>query len=159
MTSPHRRSLELLATWFGLGRAPRAPGTVGTLGAIPLVWAMSQLEPMRYLYAAFAFAVFAIVVAHAYEIEIAKTHDSQEIVIDEVAGFLVTMAWIPFTWTWVILGFVVFRIFDAWKPFPISLMDRRIKGGVGTVADDLAAGIVANVILQYLLQHHVGGLG
>ena len=150
MKPTHRRSLHLLATWFGCGLSPKAPGTVGTLGAIPLVYLAGRWGEMPYLYFSFAFAVFAIIVAHAYEVEIATSHDQSEVVIDEVAGFLVTMAWLPFDWKWVGLGFVVFRVFDAVKPFPISWMDRRIKGGVGVVADDLAAGIISSVILQYV---------
>jgi phosphatidylglycerophosphatase A len=158
MNSIQKRSLNLLATWFGCGLSPRAPGTVGTLGAIPLLWLMQRLPEMQYLYATVGFTVFAIVVASVYELEIAKSHDQPEVVIDEVAGFLVTMAWLPFNWTYVILGFVLFRFFDALKPFPISYLDRHIEGGVGVVADDIAAGVICNIILQYLFNHHLWGL-
>jgi phosphatidylglycerophosphatase A len=155
MSPFHRRSLRVLATWFGCGLAPWLPGTAGTLGAIPLVWFFLRMGQMQYLYASFAFAVFAILVSQLYEIEVAGAHDTPELVIDEVAGFLVTMAWLPFDWRWVGLGFVLFRFFDMLKPFPISWVDRRIEGGVGAVADDLLAGIVSNIILQYLFQNHL----
>lgn len=158
MTARHRFSISLLATWFGCGRSPWAPGTVGTLGAIPVVWLFQRWGDMPYMYATFAFTVFAIMVAHLYEMEIAKEHDLPEVVIDEVAGFLVTMVWLPMTWQWVALGFVVFRIFDALKPWPISWLDKHIQGGVGVVADDLAAGIVSSILLQYAYQNHLWGL-
>ena len=155
MSPLHLRSLTLLARWFGCGLFPKTPGTIGTLGAIPLVWAFARLGPMNYLYATFAIVVFSIVVAHIYETEVATGPDAPELVIDEVAGFLVTMAWVPFTWPWVLMSFMLFRFFDMLKPFPISWIDRRVEGGLGAVADDLAAGVICNIILQYLLQHHV----
>lgn len=148
-----QRLIKILATWFGCGLAPQAPGTVGTLGAIPLVMAFSYLNTLHYMIATVTFAVLAIFVAHLYELmNGAGQHDRQEIVIDEVAGFLVTMTWVPLDWRYLLVGFVVFRFFDALKPFPISYIDRNIKGGVGVVADDLVAGILSNIILQALLQ-------
>lgn len=158
LTSRHRLAVTWLARWFGCGLAPKAPGTVGTLGAIPLVWVFTHLGQLEYLYATFAFVVFSIIVSSVYELEIAEAHDQPELVIDEVAGFLVTMAWVPFTPAWIALGFVLFRFFDMLKPFPISWIDRKVEGGVGAVADDLAAGVVCNVILQYLLQHQILGI-
>jgi phosphatidylglycerophosphatase A len=62
------------------------------------------------------------------------------------------MAWVPFSWTYVILGFALFRLFDIWKPFPISYIDKKIGGGVGCVGDDLVAGILGNIILQVILK-------
>lgn len=78
--------------------------------------------------------------------------DPSEVIIDEVAGFLIAMAWLPSSWVYVILAFILFRILDIFKPFPISMMDRKIKGGVGIMADDMMAGIVTNVVLQILFQ-------
>lgn len=153
MTALHQRSLKLLATWFGCGYAPKAPGTAGTLGAIPLVYLFSSFSELKYLSVTICFAGFSILVAHLYETIIAPdTHDASELVIDEVAGFLVTMALVPFTVKWVIAGFVIFRIFDMLKPFPISYIDKKVLGGVGAVADDLLAGILSNIVLQVLLQ-------
>ena len=146
-----QRLIKILATWFGCGLAPKVPGTFGTLGALPLVWAFSFFDPMHYMLATVTFAVIAIFVAHLYEVMTGQ-HDSGEVVIDEVAGFLVTMTWTPFAWKYVIVGFALFRFFDVLKPFPISYFDRNIKGGVGIVADDLVAGILSNIILQALLQ-------
>ncbi len=78
-------------------------------------------------------------------------HDSQEVVIDEVVGYLVAFTWLPMNWTSVVTAFVLFRALDIVKPFPISWLDRKVKGGLGTVVDDLAAGLVANIILQAVL--------
>ncbi|MBX3021049.1 MAG: phosphatidylglycerophosphatase A [Bdellovibrionales bacterium] len=154
MTPLHRYSLKILATWFGCGHAPKVPGTIGTLGAIPLVWWFSSFSELKYLVVTLCFAGFAIMVAHLYEMEIAGgEHDSPELVIDEVAGFLVTMALVPFTWSWVLLGFVLFRALDMLKPFPISYVDKKVLGGVGAVGDDLLAGVIANLILQVILQN------
>jgi phosphatidylglycerophosphatase A len=98
--------------------------------------------------ATIVFIVFAIIVSQLFE-SFNGEHDSSCIVIDEVAGFLVTMTWVPLEPQFWLAGFVLFRIFDMLKPFPISVLDRRIKGGLGTVIDDVAAGLVANVILQF----------
>lgn len=130
------------------------PGTFGTLGAIPLVWIFIRLGEMNYLFATLCFVVLSIWVAHLYESEIAGAHDTPEVVIDEVAGFLVAMAWIPFTLKWIGVAFFLFRLFDILKPFPISWVDRKVLGGVGAVADDLLAGIASSVILQFLVQHY-----
>jgi phosphatidylglycerophosphatase A len=143
--------IKLLATWFGLGRAPKAPGTFGTVGAIPVVFAFGFFGEMGYMAATVAFSALSIWVAQMYEDFIVEEHDCPEFVMDEVAGFLVAMTWVPFTFSTVLIGFALFRLFDAVKPWPISWCDRKIPGGVGTVADDLVAGIVTNVILQVIL--------
>lgn len=147
-----KKAVAWLATWFGCGLSPRGPGTVGTLGALPVVYLLQRLGAMPYLMATLLFAVIAVLVSQFYEDLWAQQHDPQEIVIDEVAGFLVAMTWLPFSGSWVALAFVIFRFFDILKPFPISWIDQNIKGGVGTVADDLLAGIFTNVLLQVLLQ-------
>lgn len=154
MTPTKNTAIKFLATWFGLGLSPVVPGTMGTVGAIPLAWAFMQLGEVRYLFLSFCFVGFAIWIAHLYETEVVVgEHDRPELVIDEVAGFLVTMALAPFTWSAVGLGFVLFRAFDMIKPFPISYVDRKVLGGLGAVADDLLAGIFAGIVLQYVLQH------
>lgn len=151
MERPQLKTLvEWLATWFGLGRMPFVPGTFGTLGAFPLVCAFAWLGPLQYMIATIVFVVFSIFVAHAFE-SFHGEHDSSCIVIDEVAGFLVTMTWVPLTPLYWLAGFLLFRFFDMVKPFPIRELDRRIEGGLGTVVDDIAAGLVANVILQFWL--------
>lgn len=140
----------LLATAGGLGKAPFAPGTFGTLGGIPFVLALSYANSVLALLGAFAIVIAAIFIAESYQSG-KEGHDRQEIVIDEVAGFVVTMALIPLTPQTCIAGFILFRILDATKPWPISKLDQKIKGGVGVVVDDVAAGLIANVILHILI--------
>ncbi len=148
--------INILGTWFGCGKSPRAPGTVGTIGALPLVWALSFAGEVPYMAVTFLFAVASILVAQKFEDEFGQgRHDLPEFVMDEVAGFLVTMTLVPFTWQFVLVGFVIFRILDALKPFPISWIDRKVPGGVGVVADDLVAGILANILLHVSLHYHV----
>jgi phosphatidylglycerophosphatase A len=149
-----KKLVSVLATWFGCGKAPWAPGTFGTLGAIPLVWFFSLRGPLPYMLATLVFTIGAIFVAHFHEAATGE-HDASEVVIDEVAGLLVTMTWVPFSWIYVALGFLLFRFFDILKPFPISYVDRKVGGGVGAVGDDLLAGILSNIILQALLQYGV----
>lgn len=154
-------SLKTMGTWFGLGLAPFAPGTFGTLGAIPLVWLFGLWGHLPYMMGTWFFAVGSIFIAQLYEDFVADgAHDRSEFVLDEVVGFLITMTWIPFTWPYLLAGFLLFRFFDIVKPFPISWMDRRIPGGFGVVADDLLAGIFASVLMQVLFHFQwIEGMG
>lgn len=138
-----------LVTVGGLGRIPWAPGTFGTLGAIPLIPLLFWGGPYFYMFAAGLLVLLAVIVSQVYENVTGKA-DPKEVVIDEVVGFIVAMTWLPISWQSLSLGFVLFRVLDAVKPFPISFVDRRVKGGVGIVADDLMAGIFTNVLLQVI---------
>ncbi len=145
----------LLAAWGPCGFSPVAPGTVGTLGAVPLAWAVARLEPLAawaFLLAFFALAVHAATRAAGWW----RVVDAPGIVIDEVLGYLVTVAFLPFTWQVALAGFVLFRVFDILKPWPISRIDRW-KTGAGVVLDDVAAGLFAWAGLKLLL-HYVPGL-
>lgn len=144
-----KQIIVMLATFFGAGKLPRSPGTWGTLCTIPFWFILAQLHALMYMVVVVALCVVAMVVAEAYE-KITATHDSKEIVIDEVVGFLITMTWLPMTWQSLVFGFVLFRFFDIVKPPPIRQLDRRVQGGVGVVIDDIAAGIICNIILQIL---------
>jgi phosphatidylglycerophosphatase A len=121
---------------------------VGTLGAIPLFWLLRDLPLWLYLTTLVGFTALAIKAA-----EVAGRHwkvvDASPIVIDEVAGYLVTMALTPWSWPAALLGFVLFRLFDVAKPWPASAFD-RVKSGLGVVLDDLAAGVWAAAALQLL---------
>lgn len=138
----------LLAAWGPCGYAPVAPGTFGTLGAIPLYWALSWLTWPAYLV-----ATLALIVAGSYAAQRAGRYwgvaDASPIVVDEVAGYLVTMAFVPFSWPAAVAGFLLFRIFDVLKPWPASALD-RVKNGVGVVMDDVAAGVFAWAALQFV---------
>ena len=146
------RILEALATGFYLGKIPKAPGTFGTLLGIPLAWVMATyLSPMAYMVGVLVFILVSIYIAEMHE-RATNAHDPKEIVIDEVAGYIIAMTWLPLNWKSFLAAFVVFRIFDILKPGPIRSIDRRVKGGLGTVLDDVAAGLISSVILQIVLK-------
>lgn len=140
----------LLAAWGPCGFSPIAPGTVGTLGAVPLAWALSLLGWPAYLGATailLALGVLAAGRAGRYW----GVVDASPIVIDEVVGYLLTVALVPFSWTTALTGFVLFRLFDILKPWPISALD-RIKSGLGVMLDDVGAGVFGWVALQVVLR-------
>lgn len=142
-----QNKLFWIVSFFGVGAAPKAQGTFGTLAAIPFWIALQNLELSTYLLFLVAFIFFAIFICDKYE-TLKGSHDSSEIVIDEVAGFWVTMAGLPSHWIWILAGFVLFRIFDIFKPGPIGMIDRKMKKGAGVVLDDIAAGLISNWILH-----------
>ncbi len=154
-----------LATLYGIGHLRRAPGTWGTLAAVPIAILFVMTGPFIFMGLTFLTLVFAIIACDIHEQD-SGDHDSKTVVIDEVVGYLVAVTWLPFTWQTFVAAFVLFRIFDIWKPLFIGLLDRRVSGGVGTVIDDLAAGLVVNILLQmvysktdWLGQQWSGGLG
>ena len=140
---------ECLATGLYLGKAPFMPGTFGTLLGIPLAYGMARLGPFAYMLGTLISIVIAIGICEMYEAQ-SHVHDPGEVVIDEVVGYMVAFTWLPLTWQSVVAAFVAFRIFDIIKPFPISYIDRNVRGGLGTVVDDVAAGVAASVILQVI---------
>ncbi|WP_185234866.1 phosphatidylglycerophosphatase A family protein [Teredinibacter franksiae] len=142
----------LLAFGFGSGMSPVVPGTMGTLIAVPIYLLMTLLPLPAYL------AVVAIAAAigiHLCGYASAKlgVHDHKGIVWDEFVGFWLTMVAVPVTWKTVLAGFVLFRLFDMVKPWPISWVDRKVHGGFGIMVDDVLAGIAAAVVLWLLLAY------
>ncbi len=131
----------VLSTWFGSGLLPVAPGTFGTIAAIPLIIVLNILE-IWYIIIILAFAIAIAVWSAGHAQVLLKKNDPSAVVIDEVAGFLLTMTFLPATWPAVILGFFLFRLFDIFKPYPIKHLE-KIKGGFGIVMDDLLAGLYA----------------
>lgn len=146
----NEKIINLIVTFFGAGRSPKAPGTVGTLAALPLVIFLTQAGPLIYMGIVVLLAIVGMWASEQYE-QLKGGHDHQEIVIDEVVGILITMTWIPLTWQSVLAGFILFRVLDIFKPFPIGTLDKKVPGGMGVMADDMAAGIIANIILQVIL--------
>lgn len=140
------RAALIVSTWFGAGLVPKAPGTFGTLAALPAVFLVHAAGPTAGLCIILAFAGAAVWGAGLTEQVLGRT-DPREVVSDEVAGFMVTMYLLPFTWPYLAGGFIVFRLLDILKPFPIRRLE-RIPGGAGVVLDDLAAGLLANLILR-----------
>lgn len=143
------RTVETLATFFRLGRAPYMKGTIGTLGAIPLIFVFNFFGLYVYMGLVFLFCLFALGVCDAYEMQ-AQSHDAPEVVIDEVAGFLVAMTWLPYTWQAFVYTFVLFRILDIFKPWPISWFDQKVKGGFGVLVDDIVAGVIVSLVMQFI---------
>ena len=144
-----RNFLKHLATFFGVGFFPKAPGTMGTIATIPLVLLLSHFGVFVYMGFTILLLPVGIMAAEFYEQD-KGGHDHKEIVIDEVLGFLITMLWLPMTWQAILIGFVVFRVLDITKPLFIGYLDKKIQGGLGVMVDDVAAGIVASIIMQAL---------
>ena len=144
-----KNPLHCLALGFGAGLSPRAPGTMGTLVAIPLYLLVSGL-PTPWFIALLAVGFVAGIRICQAATDAIGMPDHGAIVWDEVIGFGVTMIAAPAGWEWVLAGFVLFRLFDVLKPWPISWFDRRIHGGLGIMLDDLIAGLFALLCMQLL---------
>lgn len=149
LRSVWRNPWHFLAFGFGSGTLPKMPGTWGTLVAIPIYLLCAEFPLWWYAIMTLAAIVLAIIACDITERELG-IHDYSGIVLDEIVGYLLTMLGAPVGWLWVILGFVLFRVFDIWKPFPIRWLDRHVSGGFGTVVDDLLAGVYAWIMLQFL---------
>ena len=147
---PFDSAATVMATWFGVGLIPVAPGTWGTIAAIPLYLALQHYGWWMYGMGCLVIAFAGVWVCGAAASQ-ARSHDHGSIVWDEVAGYLVTMLFVPPTVGAVVAGFVLFRLFDIIKPWPIRWLDRRVHGGTGIMLDDLVAGLFANLCLMLIL--------
>jgi phosphatidylglycerophosphatase A len=143
------RFILLLATGCGVGYSPIAPGTLGTLIAIPVYYFLSEIPSPLYEITLVGFFFLSVWISENAEIFFRKKDDPR-IVIDEMMGFLITMLWVPRTILSVVMGFILFRFFDILKPFPIRRLEKRWKGGFGVVLDDVVAGVYTNIILQII---------
>jgi phosphatidylglycerophosphatase A len=145
-----KQSILFLATGFYVGYIPFAPGTFGTLAGLPFCLLFTLIGTKWAFFATLIFICVAIGIAHQAEKNLQKK-DPGLIVIDEMAGILVTFWAIPFNAETAVLGFYIFRILDIAKPAPIRYLEKRLPGGAGIVLDDVAAGIFANLILRGIL--------
>lgn len=143
--------IHFLAVGFGLGLAPKAPGTFGTLAGFLLLplWLMT---PAWGYVALTVLASLAGIYICGKTADDMGTHDHGAIVWDEVVGLLITFFLVPISAVSVVLGFVLFRIFDILKPWPISWLDKQVSGGLGIMLDDIVAGLLACVSLHLILQ-------
>jgi phosphatidylglycerophosphatase A len=143
--------IRFLASGGYIGYIPFASGTFGSIEGVLLGWFLFGFVTQRSLFAAgILFALLfgaACWIADRAEQAFAE-HDSSRIVIDEILGMAAAMFLIPMRWPWIAAAFGLFRLFDIVKPWPASLIDRRMRGGKGVMLDDLAAGIYANLTLQ-----------
>jgi phosphatidylglycerophosphatase A len=144
--SAWRDPLCVVALGFGAGALPKAPGTWGTLAALPFYLLMARLPFLEYVAVTLALFVVGIWICDKAG-RVLGEHDHGAIVWDEMVGFWVAMAAAPSGWLWIVAGFVLFRLFDIWKPWPIFLLDQRVSGGLGVMVDDMVAGIYAAICL------------
>lgn len=141
--------IQFLALGFGSGLLPKAPGTYGTIAAIPIFIMMSYLTVDLYLAVLVVMAITGIYICGKAASD-AGVHDHPAIVWDEIVGYLITMFMVPMTWQSIIVGFILFRVFDIFKPWPISWLDQHCKGGFGIMIDDVLAGIFALICMHII---------
>jgi phosphatidylglycerophosphatase A len=135
-----------LATWFGCGYFPRAPGTAGTVGAIPLYLLIRGFGPIAVLAVAAVITAIGVWAANVVVDDRAQK-DPQIVVIDEVAGVLITLAASPLSWQGLAIGFIAFRVFDQLKPWPANVAEKRLPRGWGVMFDDVFAGVWGALLL------------
>lgn len=141
---------HFVACGFGVGLFPRAPGTAGTLLALPLFWLLKDVSSTG-LYLVIIAALFALGAWAGNKTNQALgVADHSAIVWDEVVAFLLVLYFTPATWAWYLVAFLLFRLFDIWKPFPIRYFDRRLKNGWGVMFDDLLAGVYTVIVIKVL---------
>lgn len=155
MTEPrarrwHNHWTHFLAFGFGSGALPKAPGTFGTLMAVPLYLALVWLPLWAFIGVILLAFVLGCYLCESVSRDLG-VHDHGGIVWDEFVGFWITMIAVPVSWQTVVAGFLLFRFFDVIKPWPIRWFDQRVQGGVGIMIDDVIAGVFAWVVLQGVL--------
>ncbi len=138
---------HFLAFGFGSGLIPYAPGTAGTLAAIPFFIVLQDLSTPLYLGVVGAMLLAGMWICGRASVALG-VHDHSGIVWDEIVGFLFAMTAAPAHWAWILAGAISFRIFDIIKPWPVSLVDRRLGGGPGIMLDDVVAGLYSLMVIQ-----------
>lgn len=139
-----------IAFGFGTGLLPTAPGTWGTLAAIPIYLLIASCSPAIYIAIILLAFILGVFVCQKVSVDLGVS-DYKGIVWDEVVGYLITLTFAPFEFSWMLLGFLLFRLFDIWKPQPIRWIDERVQGGLGVMLDDVLAAIPAWLILRLLI--------
>lgn len=137
-----RNPVHLLAFGLGSGLSPFAPGTMGTIAGLILYLPLAMLAWPWYLGIVLTAFLFGIYLCGKTSADLG-VHDHGGIVWDEFVGYWLTMLWIPFDWVWIVAGFVLFRLFDIVKPWPIGWLDKKLGGGLGIMLDDVIAGLLA----------------
>lgn len=146
--------IYFFAFGFGSGLLPFMPGTFGTLVGVIIYLFLHGLPYYWYIFVVALLTGMAIWVSDICSKAIG-IHDHTGINVDEIVGFLWTMTAVPFAWYWIVLGFLLFRLFDIWKPWPIRWLDRHVHGGFGMVLDDLVAAFFAWVCLHILTLYFI----
>jgi phosphatidylglycerophosphatase A len=146
-----RNPVHFAAFGFGSGAAPVAPGTFGTLAALPIwLFVFAPLSTDAYLLTLIVATIVGVWICDQTSADIG-VHDHGGIVWDEFVGLWIALFAVPMHWFWILLGFALFRLFDIWKPWPIGWADRQVSGGLGIMLDDVIAGVYALVVLQILV--------
>tara|TARA_R110002073_G_scaffold129760_6_gene276153 strand:+ start:464 stop:964 length:501 start_codon:yes stop_codon:yes gene_type:complete len=145
-----RNPVQFLAFGFGSGLSPWAPGTAGTLVAVPLYLLISSWSLLQYTGFIVLTALLGVWICGVASRQL-KVHDHPGIVWDEFVGFWITMWAVPADWVWIVAGFLAFRVFDIVKPWPVSVLDRKVGGGFGIMIDDVLAGVMACLTLHIAL--------
>lgn len=140
----------VLSTWFGAGLSPKAPGTVGSVGSLVLWAPLVLLDTAWWLRLLVTVLIFVVGVVASEAMVKARGEDPQLVVIDEVAGMGVTLLFASAGWPQLVLGFLCFRLFDIWKPWPVRVADDKVGGGFGVMLDDILAGVYAVILLTML---------
>lgn len=141
--------IHLLAFGFGSGLAPWAPGTFGTLVGVALYLPLMLLGLYEYIIVLMVATLAGVWICHRTAADL-QVHDHPGIVWDEMVGYWLSMLLAPPGWVWILIGFLLFRLFDIWKPWPISWLDARVRGGFGVMLDDLLAAVYTMVMMQVL---------
>ncbi len=142
------RIATLLATWFGSGNLPKAPGTWGALAALPFAWVIVTLAGSTGLLLAAILLFAAGCWAADGEAAMAGTRDPSWVVVDEVVGQWLTLVLVPLHLLDYLFGFLLFRLFDIWKPWPVNWSERRFGGGFGIMIDDVVAAAYAMAVFE-----------
>ena len=145
----NEKIIIFIATGFGLGQIPVAPGTFGTLAALPLIWALGAAGPVASSFLLVAFILAAIHVADRAATFMGRK-DPGSVVIDEMVGYCVALSLVPVGVATLIAGFLAFRVFDIAKPGPVRYFEKNYSGGAGIVLDDVMAGLMAAVVVKCL---------
>ena len=145
-----KNPVHFLALGFGSGLIPFMPGTFGSLAALPLLIACSQISLISFIALTLIFSVVGIYLCGKTADDM-QVHDHGSIVWDEVAGILLTFLWVPLSLWTVVAGFLLFRFFDIVKPWPIGPVDKYVSGGLGIMLDDIIAGLMACASLHGLI--------
>ncbi|QSR36520.1 phosphatidylglycerophosphatase A [Marinobacterium iners] len=145
-----RNPVHFLAFGLGSGASPKAPGTAGTLAAVPLWYLLAQTPLAMYLLLVLLAFMIGIWLCGRTSRDLG-VHDHGGIVWDEFVGYWITMIAVPVDWVWALAGFILFRLFDILKPWPIGPVDKRVHGGLGIMLDDVLAGVMAAAVLHGLI--------
>lgn len=136
----------LLAFGFGSGLSPFAPGTMGTVVAIPFVFALKSLGAPGFWIALLLLFLLGIQICGHVSRKLGM-HDHGGIVWDEMVGYWLAIAFVPLQWHWLLAAFVLFRFFDIYKPWPIRQLDQKVSGGFGIMIDDILAALFTIIVL------------